>query len=94
MVRNNRRNDNYNTDEGRLIILDETCIDLKTPIRPVKDFLKNTYFDMIKERGEKIECTVCLDEIDCKKCCSLLSCGHSYHLCCIMKCESCPLCRG
>ena len=85
--RNNRNN---------LIVLDETSMELdyQEPIRPVKDFLKNQFWDLKKEKKESMECSVCLSEIDCKNCFSLLSCGHSFHLCCIFKCSSCPLCRN
>lgn len=88
-----RRNRNNN-----LIVLDETSLDydIREPIRPVKDFLKNQVWDLIKSKTQDndIECSVCLEQICCQKCYTMLSCGHSYHLCCIIKCKSCPLCRN
>jgi len=85
--RNNRSN---------LIVLDDSTIDVNIPepIRPVKDFLKNQFWELKKSKEESMECSICLSEIDCKNCFSLLSCGHSFHLCCIFKCSNCPLCRG
>jgi len=92
------RNRNRN-NIGSVIVLDENMamMDIDPPREPVritKDFLKNNYFDMLKEKKEKIECSICLEEIDCKNCFCLLTCGHSYHLGCILKCHNCPICRG
>ena len=70
--------------------------DEKEPIRVVKDYLKNQVWDLIKAKptDNVIECSICLDDICCKKCYTVLTCGHSYHLACVIKCKSCPLCRG
>ena len=88
--RNNRNN---------MIIIDEPTYDNdyqpQEPIRPVKDFLKCKVWDLIKAQpNNDIECSICLDNIDCKKCYTILTCGHSYHLACVIKCETCPLCRS
>lgn len=87
---------NRNNRNGSLIVLDESTmdIDIPEPIRPVKDYLKNQFWELKKSKEESMECSICLSEIDCKNCFSLLSCGHSFHLCCIFKCSNCPLCRG
>ena len=80
----------------QLIVLDETTLDYDTqePIRPVKDFLKNQVWNLYKEKNEKLECSICLDDICCQKCYTILTCGHSYHLSCVIKCKTCPLCRS
>lgn len=80
----------------QLIVLDETTLDYDTqePIRPVKDFLKNQVWNLYKEKNEKLECSICLDNICCQKCYTILTCGHSYHLSCVIKCKTCPLCRS
>ena len=81
----------------QLVVLDETSLDYDTqePIRPVKDFLKYKVWDLIKAQpNNDIECSICLDNIDCKKCYTILNCGHSYHLNCVIKCKTCPLCRS
>ena len=84
--RNNNNNNNNNSNSG-LILLDDYHIDIeypRQPIRPVKDFLKNNYWELL-------ECSICLNEVDCKNCFCLMDCGHSFHLCCILKCKNCPL---
>ena len=88
-----RRNRNNN---GSLIVLDENSLelDIKEPIRLVKDFLKNQFWQLKKDKGETMECSICLSDIDCEKCFCLLTCGHNFHVCCIFKCTNCPLCRG
>jgi len=97
---NRNRNRNRN-NVGSVILLDDNMAMMEVdqwptrdPIRITKDFLKNNYFDMLKEKRETIECSICLEEIDCKNCFCLLTCGHSYHLACILKCHNCPICRG
>jgi hypothetical protein len=67
--------------------------EFKEPCRPVKDFLKNNYYKLLKENNEKLDCSICLDEIDCTKCFMLLSCGHYFHIGCCIRCNYCPLCR-
>jgi hypothetical protein len=66
------------------------------PIKPVKDFLKNQVWDLIKSKRDnnEIECSICLEEVCCQKCYTILTCGHSFHLSCIIKCNTCPMCRG
>jgi hypothetical protein len=84
-----RRNNN-----NAILVLDELNIEPKEPIRIVKPFLKNNYFDMLKKNGERIECSICMDEIDCKNCFCLLTCGHYFHLYETLRCDSCPVCRN
>ena len=61
----------------------------------VSDFLKNNYFEMNEKLERTNECSICLDNIECKNCFTVLNCGHIYHLSCIIKCQpiQCPLCR-
>tara|TARA_R110000787_G_scaffold285805_2_gene402384 strand:+ start:747 stop:1049 length:303 start_codon:yes stop_codon:yes gene_type:complete len=66
----------------------------------VGDYLKKHFWNMAKDLDKKYECSICLEEIDCQKgcerCFSLLTCGHIFHLGCIIRCQpmSCPLCRS
>jgi len=62
----------------------------------VESFLKNNYWEMLQKLDKVQECTICLENITCKNCYTLLTCGHSYHLCCITRCQPnyCPLCRN
>lgn len=66
----------------------------KDPVKIVKDHLKNNYWELLNKSGQKVECSICMEEVDCKMCFALLSCGHSFHLCCVIKCKSCPVCRS
>ena len=68
--------------------------EVKSLIEPVSKYLANNYFDLLRIQGEDIQCSVCLDNIDCKKCFCLIPCGHYYHLCCIMHVKVCPICRS
>lgn len=85
MPRRNRNNS--------LIILDEHT-DANSVVFPVKTFLKNQVWDLLKQQNKECECSICLETIDCKNCYCLLSCGHSFHLCCIVGQTRCPLCRN
>ena len=61
----------------------------------VADFLKNNHFEMMKELNKTQECSICMEDMMCcKRCASVLTCGHMFHLCCIIKCSTCPLCRN
>jgi hypothetical protein len=61
----------------------------------VADFLKNNTYDMMKELDKKEECSICMEDVlCCRKCFTLLSCGHKFHLSCIIKCPVCPICRN
>jgi len=75
-------------------ISDFTSDETREPIKPVKEYLKKTLWDLYKEKGEKLECSICLDDICCEKCYTVLTCGHHYHLSCVIKVNKCPLCRG
>ncbi len=59
----------------------------------VAEYLKNSYFDMSVECNKKLDCPVCLEAICCKRCFSMLPCGHYYHLNCLIKLDKCALCR-
>lgn len=62
----------------------------------VGDFLKNNYWDMAEKLESNHECSICLDNINCKNCFTVLTCGHIFHLSCVIKCSplNCPLCRS
>ena len=64
------------------------------------EYLKKNYLNMAKQLKKTYECSICLDEIDCvdgcDRCFSLLTCGHIYHIGCLIKVQpmNCPLCRS
>ena len=60
----------------------------------VSDYLKNMFYDLLKETNKEIKCPICLEDICCKKCFTLLKCGH---YCCLyeyIKINKCPVCRA
>lgn len=61
----------------------------------VSDFLKNNYWDMAEKLERTHECSICLENICCKKCFTIMNCGHIFCLSCIIKCHPlmCPNCR-
>ena len=61
----------------------------------VGDFLKKNYMEMSNKLEIKHECSICLENICCPKCFTLLTCGHVFCLFCITRCDPlcCPLCR-
>ena len=89
-----RRNNN------QIVFIEEPLTEFSTeemtrePIKPVKDFLKKTLWDLYKNKGDKLECSICLEDICCEKCYTVLTCGHHYHLCCVIKTNKCAMCRS
>ena len=62
------------------------------------DYLKNNYFDLLKQTNAQLECPVCLDDVmSCRRCFALLvPCGHVIHSSCFMRITNgkCPTCRS
>jgi hypothetical protein len=85
--RNSARADNY--DRQVRYILGEN----ESPNQPVGEYLTKEYMRLKELASEKMECSICLTGIDCRMCCCLLSCGHSFHYICVKKVSICPLCR-
>ena len=58
--------------------------------------LTKCYFEMSKELGKPLECPVCLEDLGCSHCFSLLSCGHYLHAGCLVQLRQakCPVCRS
>ena len=84
---------------SQLIIVQEGHVgppEYNEPTTLVKYYLKDMVYGLLKMKSEEntIECSICLDEICCHKCYALTTCGHGFHLGCIIKCEKCPVCRG
>lgn len=82
-------------DEFTEIMEDENHV-VTVPKMPrfVSDHLKNQLFDLMKETNRKAECPICMEEITCKHCFTVNVCGHYGHMCCLLKCNSCPVCRA
>ena len=91
--RNNPR-DEMTLDEFAEIIDDGNKISMVKYII-CKDYLKNNYWEMSKKTDTKHTCSICLEDICCKSCFTVLSCGHPYHAGCLMKWPgACPLCKS
>ena len=95
-----RRRNDYNELNPPNIQPQIIQLKTETPIHTFcADYLKKNYWEMAKAVDKKFECSICLEEIDCKtgceRCFSVLTCGPVFHLPCIIKCRplSCPLCR-
>ena len=67
-----------------------------TKERKVLPFLNNNYFEMTQKLNQKMECPICLEQICCKNCFTLLICGHAVHTNCYYNMEEpkCPMCRN
>jgi len=91
--RNNPRAE-MTLDEFAEIMEDDNTISMVKYI-VCKDFLKDMVWDLSKKSEIKHTCSICIDDITCKHCFCLLSCGHSYHSSCLMKWKNgCPLCKS
>jgi len=78
-------------------IADLVLHDIERPkkLNIVSKHLSENYFSMAKDLNKDMECSICLSNIDCKCCFTLLSCGHSFHAGCLLflKEKICPVCR-
>jgi len=86
-----RRQDNIydiNNNLLELVVAEEPSFKL------VKDHLRIKYFEMMKKSREKMECAICLNEIDCVNCFALGVCGHAFHLHEALRVDKCPICRS
>lgn len=74
----------------------QAMVQEETRSRVCLDHLKDSYFKLAQDSGQIFECPTCLEVIDCKRCMTLLICGHSLHLSCYLKQTNynCPVCRN
>lgn len=73
-----------------------TTITYTFPIHPVKEHLKNKYFEYLKKDPSScLECPICYEVIDCRNCFTLLTCSHFLHRHCwdAIVNNRCPLCN-
>jgi hypothetical protein len=84
-------------DPDDLNVADLVLHDIERPkkLNIVSKHLSENYFSMAKDLNKDMECSICLSNIDCKNCFTLLSCGHSFHAGCLLflKEKICPVCR-
>lgn len=59
------------------------------------DHLNKRFYELIEKTNESVECSICLERICCKNCFTLKSCGHHFHLSCLIRVKDsrCPVCR-
>ena len=96
-----RRNNNMEVPTQEDLGIPQTIyLRSEPPSLFVGEHLKKNYWKMSCDLDKKYECAICLEEIKCKdgceRCFSVLTCGHIFHLGCIIRCPqmSCPLCRA
>lgn len=87
-----RRNDNHEFIDPDTHVLNILTDAVKITVQP---HLKDTYYDMAKRLNHKLNCAVCMDDLNCKHCFCLLVCGHFIHTDCFMRMpdNKCPICR-
>ena len=75
----------------------EVSVYFEVDNQPVSDHLRNEDWRLKSGCKESMgECPVCTDELLCKKCTLLLSCGHCVCASCWVKMvadQRCPICR-
>ena len=90
-----RRNNSRHQEE--IIDLD-MLIDVQYPKNlPVSVTLAKQFFNMAKQIEHKLEhCPICLDELCCPNCFTLLPCSHYLCAPCYMRMtdKKCPVCRA
>lgn len=90
-----RRQTNIEIDEDSESMIGSAKVVVQMKPHPVMGHLAKEYFELRKNIGQKLECSVCMEQIDCKHCISLWTCGHSFHASCVEQCPTtrCPLCN-
>jgi len=90
MPRNRNRNNEFIIETEDIIFQHND----KKKIILCSKFLCDTFYDMSKELNRNLECVNCMEKINCKDCCSVLSCGHIFHLGCFIRWNSkCSICE-
>ena len=85
------------TRSNQELLTSDEMLDMTLTIRqngPVKEYLKNNHFDLLKQVGQPLQCPVCMEDVlGCRNCFCLLVCGHALHLHEYLKLSKCPVCR-
>jgi len=96
MPRRNRNNDN---GEDNVIfelhppdeIITNRKISYTLKPHPVKTTLSKKHFELLTYANQEMKCSICLENIDCKCCFTLYTCGHYYHASCVEQLTK-PMC--
>lgn len=95
-----RRNNNNNEEEGDSVYFemyppDEIITNRKITYtlkpHPVKQNLSKKYYELLTYANQEMKCAICLEDINCKCCFVLFTCGHFYHSACIDQLQK-PMC--
>ena len=85
------------TDDEEDDNFDPTFIveEVQKKLKICSQHLSQNYFEMARELNKDLECSVCLEKLNCKSCFTILSCGHSFHGSCLVRIKEkeCPTCR-
>jgi len=86
------RNRNEFVIETQDIVFEHTD---KKKIIACSTYLCNSFYDLLKESNKEIKCSTCMDDINCRDCFYLRSCGHYSHIRCAItwKGGACPVCE-
>jgi hypothetical protein len=96
MPRRSRNNDNaednvifemYPPDE----IITNRKISYTLKPHTVKPTLSKRHFELLTYANQELKCNICLENIDCKCCFTLYTCGHYYHAACVEQLQK-PMC--
>jgi hypothetical protein len=100
MPRRSRNRDNETDEENVFFefqppddIVSNRKITFTLKPHPVKSTLSKKYFDMLKMTDEELKCSICLENIECKCCFTLYTCGHYYHMSCVDQLQK-PMCAS
>ena len=84
-------------DEQTENLIDSAKLTFSIKPHAVKSFLSQEFFNLKKKDNAQtdLECSICLEKINCIKCFTLWTCGHYFHASCCaqLKTNRCPICN-
>lgn len=85
------------TDSEEDDMFDPTFIveEVKPELKICSQHLSQNYFQLCEKLKMDLECVICMEQLKCKYCFTILSCGHYFHSACLLqlKNKECPMCK-